>query len=206
MPKEKISETAKLVAIMIAAATVIGITGCSGGSDTPGTAGSGSDTGGGTSGGEDEADTSGCLVGDWVATDAGLDDWYRSFVSGEDIVINSVNGEVLVSFSDTDFIFSTREIVVELTIAEQNATTLIAGGTAGTYRAEPGGIMSTTVDSNDLSGKVSVSGIEFTSEELGIDFSGAGAFVGYECTGGNLRLETQSAGGGTAAVELEPAR
>lgn len=198
------SRTTSLWALMIAAVTVTGVVGCSGGSDTadPAPPGSSDD-----SSSADDAETAepGCLIGDWVASGAGLENWYRSFLPDEGIILNSALGELLLSFSDADFIYTTREITLSLSIAEQDAVTRITGGVAGTYDASSDGIMSSSVDSSDLTGSATVSGITLTTEDLGIDLTDAGSFVGYQCTGGKLILETQSAGTGTAILELEPA-
>lgn len=204
------SGTTKLFAVLIAAATFTSLAGCSGGSETPDSADPGTSSSDGTSrddDGDDEGDSDdpGCLIGDWIATDSGLEGWYSAFVPNEDVVVNSVTGEILMSFSDTDFIFSTRELTVSMSIGDQEVRTKMTGGTAGTYFTSPGGIMSTTVETSDLDAKASVSGIEFSASELGLDLEGAGSFAGYECTGGNLVLETQSAGSGTALIALEPA-
>jgi|GEM_PF-4490653 len=210
MATTTISATTKLFAVLIAAVTFTSLTGCAGGSDTPESAdsSSSSEEGSSTDGsdGEGDSDGPGCLVGDWVATDSGLLGWYSAFVPTGDVVVNSVVGEILMSFSDTDFIFSTRELTVSMSIGDQEVRTLMTGGTAGTYSTSPGGIMTTTVDSSDLDATASVAGIEFTASDLGLELDGAGSFAGYECTGGNLILETQSAGSGTALIELEPAR
>ncbi|MCC6270873.1 MAG: hypothetical protein IT190_06315 [Microbacteriaceae bacterium] len=195
----------KLVALLVAAAVVVGVAGCTGDADTPPDSGSGTATAGSPSPDDDGSDAAECLIGDWIASDGALEEWYRSFVAGEDIAINSVSGELLLSFSDSDFVYSTRDLTVEMTIADQNATTQLTGGAAGTYRAEPGGIMSTTVESSDFDGTATVSGIEFSAEELGLDLTGAGAFVGYECTAAQLVLETQSVDARTSTIELLPA-
>ncbi len=201
-----ISEKAKLVAALVATAAVFGLTGCSGGSETSGATESGSGSSEGSSAeDEDDDDSAGCLIGDWVATESGLVGWYRSFVPDEGVIVEAVTGEILLSFSDTDFIYSTRDLTVAMTIGEQAATTKFTGGVAGTYLAFTDGLMSTIVDTSDFDARASVSGIELSASELGIDVTGAGAFSGYECTGGNLLLETQSAGSGTAKIELEPA-
>lgn len=197
------SRTSTVLAIVIAAVSLTSLTGCSGGFGVPGPSSPGtSDEDSVTEG---DSDGAGCLIGDWVATESGLEGWYSAFLPDEGVTVNSVLGEILLSFSVTDFIYTTREITVSMTIADQDALTLITGGVAGTYETSPGGIMSTSIDSSDLAGSATVSGITFTTEELGIDLTGAGAFVGYQCTGGNLILETQSAGTGTATIEFEPA-
>jgi hypothetical protein len=199
------ADKTKVFAILIAALTVTSLAGCSGESETP-EATEGTPGGGGSSSEDTEGDDVDCLIGDWTATESGLESWYSSFVSVDDVEVTSVTGEVLLSFSESDFIYSTREITVTMSIADQVATTRMTGGVAGTYTAEPEGIMTTRIDSSDLGGTAEVSGLVFSTEELGIDLSGAGAFVGYECTGDKLLLETQSAGAGTATIELEPAR
>jgi hypothetical protein len=199
------SHTTKLVAFLVAAAVVVGVAGCTGDTDTPPDSGSGAATEGSPSPDVDGSDAAECLIGDWIASDGALEEWYRSFVAGEDIAINSVSGELLLSFSESDFVYSTRDLTVEMTIADQSATTQLTGGAAGTYRAEPGGIMSTTVESSDFDGTATVGGIEFGAGELGINLTGAGAFVGFECTAAKLVLETQSVDARTSTIELLPA-
>lgn len=209
------TRTTKFVAAIVVALTSMSLVGCTGGSegdDAPETDPIASDGSSGTDPGSDDpgdddpdGDDPRCLLGDWVATGPQLEGWYRSFVGVEGIVVGSVSGEILISFDDSDFIYSTREVIVEMTVADQDATTKVTGGVAGTYLAFPDGLMSTTIDSDDLDARVTVSGIDFSSREMGITLEGAGAFSGYECTGGKLVLETQSAGAGTATIELEPA-
>ncbi len=206
MTTKTISGTTKLFAVLIAAMTFTSLTGCTGGSETPETTDPSPATGGGSSTDEeDDADDPDCLIGDWVATDSGLESWYRAFVPDEGVIVDAVTGEILLSFSDTDFIYSTRELTVAMTIGEQAAITKFTGGVAGTYLAFSDGIMSTIVDTSDFDASATVSGITLSASELGIDLTGAGAFSGYECTGGKLLLETQSAGSGTAKIELESA-
>lgn len=205
------ARTTKFLAALVIAVTGVSLAGCAGGSEgsetdpIPGDGSSSSDSDSGDPGDDTDSDSPRCLIGGWVATGEKLERWYRSFVEVDGVVVNSVSGEILLTFDDSDFIYSTREITVEMTISDQAATTTISGGTAGSYLAFPDGLMSTSIDTSDLAGTATVSGIEFTTDELGIDLTGAGAFTGYECTDGNLILETQSAGPGIATMELEPA-
>lgn len=158
---------------------------------------------------DDESDSDGdgveCLVGDWVATSESLTNWYEQFLSASGAEISGVTGEVLVSFSDTEFIYSTAGLQMDLELSGQRATAVSSGGVAGTYRVTAPGVMASTIEASDLDVAVEAAGIRMTAAELGLDLSGAGAFVGFDCLGSNLIVSTQSAGPGISTYELIPA-
>lgn len=150
-----------------------------------------------------------CLVGDWAADAEALQGYYTGILGAVDATISGVQGEYMVSFSETEYIISTSGIEFDMIVGGQGATAVMSGGAAGTYTAESGptpsdpGIMSTRTDTADLDMLVTVAGIEFTSTELGIDMSGA--FSGFDCSAAYLQLETQSGGPETALLLMVPA-
>lgn len=109
----------------------------------------------------------GCLVGDWVITNAEMNGYYDALettLPGGGVAIDITRGEVRLSFTDTDYVY-TGDFDLTLDAAGQTGTGVTTGTVNGTWEVVDGRIQTTLGESN-LDVSVTVAGITLNGSDV----------------------------------------
>lgn len=108
--------------------------------------------------------------------------------------IETVIGEMLLSFDAETFIVSTASVQFVLRVEDISTVGKLEGQSAGRYVATADGVMSTFVEINDFRMSATVAGVEVDMTSGGLPLDEMIAFTTFECADGTLTLETAAGG------------
>jgi hypothetical protein len=149
----------------------------------------------------------GCLVGDWVVTDADLADYFDTVSINAAFDSIDATGEIRISFTENSYEWTT-DYTLTLQLGDETYEAIQTGAARGTYTEA--GVLTGTIDDDSRSGSIEQGGEPVREEDVGdrfVDINPARPMdsMPFSCDGPTLMVKAGPIVGAQYAVPLTPA-
>ena len=109
-----------------------------------------------------------CLVGEWVVTQDEMNAFYDAVEANVDGVTFEIIGEAGLTFTETQYVWG-PDFDLTLTVAGLEGNGVAGGSISGTYTTADG-VITTTLESSEMTMQISMGGTVMDASDIGNDF------------------------------------